>query len=123
MREVSLFMNGQFHAVVSGPAEFVVKPTLQRWVGEWAEGALDDSWWFYGGMARKRQLCPVLVDSLVLRGVRPGSVIVIEGDCHECAEGGDVELSFQYPGSYEVIVKRWPYLDGSYIVENPPSPE
>lgn len=124
MRTVSLFNHeGRFHAVVSGPDMFVVQPTLQSWPGQWAEGQLDDSWWFYGGEARQRQACPVAVDGLVLRGVRPGSTITIEGQQYECVEGGDVELSFQYPGTYEITVTRWPYLDGRYTIENPPPAE
>ncbi|MGG5142813.1 hypothetical protein [Alcaligenes ammonioxydans] len=101
----------------------MIAPFLARWDGDHAPRALDDSWWFYGGQARKRQACPATVDGLTLRGVRPGSTITIEGQQYECAEGGDVELSFQYPGTYEITVTRWPYLDGSYTIENPPQPE
>lgn len=120
MRTVSLFSQGRFHAVVSGPDQFVVQPTLQDWAGQWAEGKLDDTWWFCSGEARKRQACPVIPDGQILRGVLPGSTITIEGQQYECPEGGDVELSFQYPGTYEITVTRWPYLDGRYTVENPP---
>lgn len=123
MEVVSLFKNGRFQQTVSGPRQFVIEPTLLAWAGDWAPGALDGSWWFYGGEARKRQACPVTVDGLVLHGVRPGSTITIEGQQYECAEGGDVELSFQYPGTYEITVTRWPYLDGRYTIENPPPAE
>lgn len=123
MREVSLFQEGRFCAVVSGSSVFVVEPTLANWEGQWAEGRYDETWWLYGGGARQRPVCPVVADGLILRGVRPGSMITIEGQQYECSEGGDVELSFQYPGLYEVTVSRWPYLDGSYTVENPPPAE
>lgn len=119
MKEVSLFLNGRFYAVVSGPAEFVVLPTLQRWSGDWADGRYDDSWWFDAGETRQRQPCPVQTQGLILSGVLPGSTITIEGQRYECADGGDVELSFQFPGAFEITVSCWPYLDGSYIVENP----
>ncbi|WP_341667334.1 hypothetical protein [Alcaligenes sp. SDU_A2] len=118
---VSLFRDGRFVQTLQGSPLFVIEPFLARWGGGHAPGALDDSWWFYGGQARKRQACPALVDGLTLRGVRPGSTITIDGQQYECAEGGDVELSFQYPGTYEITVTRWPYLDGRYTVENPPS--
>lgn len=119
---VSLFKNGRFEQTVSGPLQFVIEPTLAAWDGEWVEGALDGSWWFYG-QARKRPACPAVLEGLMLRGVRPGSTIAIEGQLYECTEGGDVELSFQFPGTYEVTVTRWPYLDGRYTVENPPPVE
>ena len=117
---VSLFKNGRFQQLVSGPLEFVINPTLAIWDGDHAVGAFDDAWWFYGGEARKRQECPVYVEGLTLRGVRPGSVIAIEGKHYQCPEGDDVELSFQYPGIYYITVSRWPYLDGRFTIENPP---
>ncbi len=117
---ISLFLGGRYQYTVEGPVELAIQPTIDRWQGDWAPGALDDSWWLYGGQARKRRVCPAIVDGLTLRGVRPGSMITIEGQQYECAEGGDVELSFQYPGTYEIQVTRWPYLDGSFTIENPP---
>ncbi|WP_253248575.1 hypothetical protein [Alcaligenes faecalis] len=119
MFAVSLFRDGRFQQTVFGPREWVINPTLAEWGGEWATGALDDSWWFYG-QARKRPACPAVLEGLMLRGIRPGSTIAIEDKQYECAEGGDVELSFQFPGTYEVTVTRWPYLNGRYTVENPP---
>jgi len=123
MEAISLFRNGRFQQTVSGPWQFVIEPTLAAWNGDYAPGVLDDTWWFYGGEARQRQACPASIDGLVLRGVRPGSTITIEGQQYECPEGGDVELSFQYPGTYEITVTRWPYLDGRYTIENPPPAE
>ncbi len=122
MPVVSLFKEGRFQQAVFGPKELVINPTLAEWGGEWAAGALDDSWWFYG-QARKRPAYPAAMEGLTLRGVRPGSTITIEGQRYECTEGGSVELSFQFPGTYEVTVTRWPYLNGRYTVENPPSVE
>lgn len=123
MRDVSLFQDGRFCAVVSGSTDFVVLPTLANWEGQWAEGRYDETWWLRGGQALRRPACPVVTVGLTLRGVRPGSNITIEGQQYPCAEGGDVELSFQFPGTYEVTVTRWPYLDGRYTIENPPPAE
>ncbi|MBX6965870.1 hypothetical protein DUD43_07520 [Alcaligenes faecalis] len=120
MRNVSLFQDGRLHAVVSGSAEFVVRPTLRRWPCDWVEGIFDESWLLEEGVPRKRQPYPALLDGLVLQGVCPNSVVMIEGEQYECPEGGDIDLSFQFPGTYEVTVSCWPYLDGSYTVENPP---
>lgn len=119
MKVVSLFKNGRFQQTVSGPQQLVIDPTLASWQGDWVSGAFDSSWWFYGGEARERPVCPIVAEGLVLRGVRPGSMITIEGQQYECVEGGDVDLSFQYPGTYEITVTRWPYLDGRYTIENP----
>lgn len=123
MPTISLFKEGRFCQTVTGPEDVVITPTLAMWEGDWAVGSFNDLWWFYGGQARQRRACPVVVDGLTLRGVRPGSVVGIEGKQYECAEGGDVELSFQFPGTYEVTVTRWPYLNGRYTVENPPPVE
>ncbi|WP_238441667.1 hypothetical protein [Alcaligenes faecalis] len=117
---ISLFRAGRFSYWVSGPREYVINPTLAAWEGDYANGKYDGTWWFYGGQVRKRQVCPVMVEGGILYGVRAGSVISIEGQQYECPEGGDIELSFQFPGTYEVTVSCWPYLDGSYTVENPP---
>lgn len=119
MEVVSLFKNGRFQQTVSGPLQLVIEPTLASWQGDWVPGAFDSSWWLYGGEARERPVCPIVAEGLVLRGVRPGSMITIEGQQYECVEGGDVDLSFQYPGTYEITVTRWPYLDGRYTIENP----
>lgn len=115
---VSLFKDERFQQTIHGPPEFVVMPFLQRWDGQYAVGQYDSSYWFYGGMPRKRQPCPVVADGLWLRGVRSGSTIYIDGQSYECEEGGDVELSFQYPDKHEVRVERWPYLDGVYEIED-----
>lgn len=118
MRIVSLFESGRFRQVVSGSEEHVVMPTISAWGGEYFEGEYDDTYWFYGGMPRKRQPCPAVADGLWLHGVRPDSTIYIDGQAYECEEGGDIELSFQYPGTYKVRIERWPYLDGVYEIEN-----
>ncbi|ULH08586.1 hypothetical protein [Alcaligenes faecalis] len=120
MSAISLFKFGRFSHSVSGPEEYAITPVLAAWDGEHVVGLFDDTYWLYGGLARKRPVCSAFVEGLTLRNVRPGSVISIEGKQYKCSDGGDVELSFQYPGTYEITVTRWPYLDGRYTVENPP---
>ena len=114
---------GRFAGSVWGHPIYVLEATANIWPHHSVRGLYDDTWWFDGNQVRKRQACPATVDGLALRGVRPGSTITIEGQQYECAAGGDVELTFQYPGPYEVTVTRWPYLDGSYTIENPPQSE
>ncbi|MCX5592017.1 hypothetical protein [Alcaligenes endophyticus] len=114
----TLFKDGRMCQTVFGDFKHVIVPTLALWDGESAIGEYDDTYWFYGGTPHKRQPCPAVVDGLWLRGVRPGSTIHIENQSYECVDGGDVELSFQHPGTYQVRVERWPYLDGSYTIEN-----
>lgn len=120
MHIVSLFKNGRYQQTVFGSYELVIVPTLKSWDGEWAEGALDSTWWYSDAKVNKRLPCTAMLDGMMLRDVQPGSLVMIEGEQYECPEGGDIELSFQFPGTYEVTVSCWPYLDGSYIVENPP---
>ncbi|MES5323022.1 MULTISPECIES: hypothetical protein [Alcaligenes] len=120
MHVVSLFKNGRYQQTVFGSYELVIVPTLKSWDGEWAEGALDSTWWYSDAKTRKRLPCTAMLDGMVLRDVQPGSVVMIEGEQYECPEGGNIDLSFQFPGTYEVTVSCWPYLDGSYTVENPP---
>ena len=114
----TLFKDGRMCQTVFGDFKHVIVPTLALWDGESVIGEYDRTWWLDEGTPRKRQPSPAKVDGLWLRGVRPGSTIHIEGQPYECAEGGDVELSFQYPGTYQVRVERWPYLDGVYEIEN-----
>lgn len=118
--KVSLFRLGRFSHWVDGGYEYVITPTLRMWDGEYEQGEYDDNWWHNGKMVVKRPPCPVRSDGLFLRGVLAGSTIYIEGKAYECAEGGDIELSFQFPGTYEVTISNWPYLTGSYTIENPP---
>lgn len=117
---ISLFRAGRFSHWVSGPIEYVINPVLASWGGDYVNGKYDGTWCFSGGQVRKRPVCPVTVDGMTLRSVQPRSAISIEGLQYECADGGDVDLSFQFPGTYEVTVSCWPYLDGRYSVENPP---
>ena len=121
--EVSLFEGGRFMQSVIGPYTHAIKPTLENWAGEWTEGVLDSSWWHDGVQALKRPPCPAALEGSMLRGVLPGSVIVIEGRRYDCPAGGDVDLSFQYAGEYVVWVCLWPHLDGRYVIENPPPSE
>jgi hypothetical protein len=123
MEAVSLFKEGRFQQTVLGPRSIVVEPTLAAWEGDWAKGSLDSTWWHDGTQALRRESCPATLEGTILRGVLPGSMIVIEGQRYECPNGGDVDLSFQYVGEYVVWVSLWPYLDGRYVVENPPSTE
>lgn len=120
---ISLFKEGRFSHMVHGSLEHVVIPTVDSWDGEYVYGEFDDAYWLDSGQPRKRQPCPVAVDGLWLRDVCPGSTITIEKQQYECTEGGDVELSFQYPGVYVVTVSCWPYLDGEYEIENTPQAE
>ncbi len=114
---------GRFAGSVWGHPIYVLEATANIWPHHSVRGLYDDAWWFDGSQACERPHCPVIVDGLTLRRVRPGSAIAIEGQQHECAEGGDVELSFQYPGTYEITITCWPDLDGSYTIENPPPSE
>ncbi|MCX5470468.1 hypothetical protein OSH04_01930 [Alcaligenes sp. A-TC2] len=112
---------GRYVASIWGHPLYVLAPSAQAWPHHTADGRFDESWWFNGMEVVKRQACPATVEGAVLLDVPPDSKILIEGVSYECIDGGEVELSFDQPGSYEVKVICWPYLEGVYIVENPPS--
>lgn len=116
----TLFKEGRMRQKLTGSMINTILPTLENWDGEYVEGEYDDTWWLRSGNPVKRQPCPAVADGLFLRGVPAGSTIIIEGESYACDAGGDISLTFEYPGTYNVRVIRWPYLDGEYIIENSP---
>jgi len=110
---------GRHVQTVSGSLEYGVMPTIRGLGLPYVMGEYDNSYWLYGGVPRKRQSCPVSLDGHSLMGVRPDSIIVINGRTYDCPDGGDVELGFDQPGTYSIRVIRWPYLDGEFEIENP----
>lgn len=123
MPVVSFFLSGRLSHKVSGPVEHVLNPTIAKWSGDYVYGSYDETWWHNGEVVLKRLQCPVSVREMKLLNVHPGSTIYIQGTAYECLDGGDVELSFSLPGSYQVIVRCWPFLDGDYQIENTSSGE
>ena len=104
MPVVSLFKEGRFQQAVFGPKELVINPTLAEWGGEWAAGALDDSWWFYG-QARKRPAYPAAMEGLTLRGVRPGSTIRSKASGMNAQRAGAWSCRFSSPARMKLRLR------------------
>lgn len=75
--------------------------------------------WVNGGrIADKTDACPAVLDGLTLKNLPKPSMLVIEGELYEVADGV-AELAFDYPGTYEVRVISGPFLDRVFKVEVP----
>jgi hypothetical protein len=59
---------------------------------------------------------PAQLDGDWLRGVPKGAVITIEGQEYT-ADGSDIELDFEFHGTYPIRVSLWPYVDFEVIHE------
>lgn len=69
-------------------------------------------------MVRPKLPSQVTVDGLMLRNVPVPSVILIEGVPYENDEP-EVELEFDMPGQYQIVVKSVRELDGVFQVTSP----
>lgn len=65
----------------------------------------------------QRPVLPVQELGKQLRKVPKGAILTIEGTQYE-ANGEPIHLEFDYPGSYTVEIRCWPYLNWSTQIEN-----
>lgn len=70
------------------------------------------------GKVERRPPNPAVQDGMWLRRVPPHAKIRIEGATY-IADDSDVELDFQYPGTYKVKVESWPHKDVEFEVTKP----
>lgn len=54
-----------------------------------------------------------------LSGLPVPSLIAINRKEYPCDEA-NIELEFDQPGKYRIVVRAWPYLDMEFDLENPP---
>lgn len=66
------------------------------------------------GVLMLRQKNPAVLDGMTLRNLPP-SRVTIEGKTYR-VDDGQAELSFAYPGTYQVLVESFPYLDATFQV-------
>lgn len=89
--------------------------TTQSWV---------DGMWFWkpvyvlDGEVVDRPENPATVSGSALENVPVPATIIINGTSYDTNESR-VELGFSQPGTYDVKVVAWPYLDKEFTVENP----
>lgn len=83
------------------------------------EGIVDNNDSFVDTGKNKVVPRPVMkahVTDMVLIGVPEGATIYIE-DSTYTANGENIELEFDMPGTYEIKVVMWPYMDWSTEIE------
>lgn len=61
---------------------------------------------------------PVTFDGQFLLGVPEGAMITIDGVEYTADGSPAIEVEFEYPARYEIVVSKWPYLDARFIHEN-----
>jgi len=110
---------GQFVQTLEGDADLVIAPTAQAIGLPYVEGEYGANDWFHDGMAQARPICPASFEDAVLHNVPAGSTIMINQSAYDCEDGGTVELEFDQPGTYAILIMCWPYLDGEFTYENP----
>lgn len=76
----------------------------------------DLSHYVVDGEVVQRPIQNIILDGMVLKGVRNTATIEIEHVVYNC-DGSDIELSFVRPGTYTVKVVEWPFQDWSKDIE------
>ncbi|CAK16859.1 hypothetical protein [Pseudomonas entomophila] len=61
---------------------------------------------------------PVTLDGQFLLGVPEGAMITIDGVEYTADGSPAIEVEFEYPARYEIVVSKWPYLDARFIHED-----
>lgn len=67
-----------------------------------------------------REENPVRLEGLSLVGLEAPCDLYINDDIYEIPHGSDdrADLSFSLPGKYRVVIRKWPYLDKEFSIEN-----
>ena len=83
------------------------------------EGVVDELW-IRGedGTYSERVEVPATIDGMTITGIPEGAVLTVEGVDY-IIDDGEAELSFTLPGTYQVKLSLWPYLDKTFEVVAP----
>lgn len=119
MKKITFYdAEGRITGVMSGPLasiqatiEYLKEPFVE------GEGSLDADY-VCGGTLTARPVCPARLDDLVLSRLPSPCLITINERDYPC-ETSTVELEFDQPGKYHIVVQAWPYLDKEFTIENP----
>jgi len=109
---------GQFVQTLEGDAQLVIEPTAQALGLSYVEGEYGADHWYTNGQPQPRPPCPAVLNGAMLQNVPANSVISINDTDYDCEAGGTVELEFDQPGTYTILITSWPYLDGEFTYEN-----
>lgn len=63
----------------------------------------------------QRETCPVSIDGMVLHNAPVPSVLEINGTAYDVTDN-IVDLEFDHPGTYSLVLKCFPYKDGKFEV-------
>jgi hypothetical protein len=91
---------------------------LQAQEGEFIYlGEADENLQFISsGVAVDRPTNPATLTDTVLTNVPQGTTVTVHSTSVTC-DDGEVELSFEYPGTYTAKLECWPYLDKEFTIE------
>lgn len=95
----------------------IMRPTL-----ELKRGILESDADVFNDFVQGKQVQPrprfdLQVAGNVLSGVPAGATVEIEGATY-IADGSNIELVFNFPGTYLVRVSLWPFHDEEVSIEN-----
>jgi hypothetical protein len=109
--------DGRITGEMTGDAA-AVNLTKQLTTQPWVDGLLfNKNMYVLNGKAVARPDNPTTVSGQTLDNVPTPATIIINGTSYDINESR-VELGFSQPGTYDVKVVAWPYLDKEFSVEN-----
>jgi hypothetical protein len=109
---------GEVTGVVSGDLS-VITTTKELSENPWVDGDyLNKPVYVLNGEVLNRPDNPATVSGLTLENVPVPTTLIINGTSYEINES-TVELEFNQPSTYSVVLKSWPYLDKEFVIENP----
>ncbi|MFY3137177.1 hypothetical protein ACOTFF_10880 [Achromobacter xylosoxidans] len=86
----------------------------------YVDGVVDgQSHYVRDGLVTPRPRGKAVLRGAMLSGLPVPSLISINRKEYLCNEA-NIELEFDQPGKYRIVVRAWPYLDKEFTVENPP---
>ncbi|AHC49998.1 hypothetical protein ACOTEK_26640 [Achromobacter xylosoxidans] len=86
----------------------------------YVDGAVDgQSHYVRDGQVTPRPRGEAVLRGAWLSGLPVPSLIAINRKEYPCDEA-NIELEFDQPGKYRIVVRAWPYLDMEFDLENPP---
>lgn len=87
-------------------------------INPWVEGDhINKDVWVCDGIVTPRSEHPAVLTGKELSQLPPNTIIKINGSSYPCEEP-TATLSFNHPGTYQVIVSSWPYLDKEFSIVN-----
>lgn len=78
-----------------------------------------DTHYVKDGVITERQSNPSAISGMKITGIPNPSTITIGNELPVTVEDGEVDLEFDYPGTYAVLVQAWPYMDVTFQVTQP----